>query len=706
MNNKDLTPNALVALNRRYFIKDKKGKVVEDWKKLCKRVSSAIAQDEKSDIDRGRWQQKYYDIINNLYFLPNSPTLMNAGKKNGQLAACFVLGIEDSMKSIMKATTDAAFIHKSGGGTGFDFSRLRPSKSRVATTSGTASGPISFMRMINNVTEEIKQGGTRRGANMGILRCDHPNILEFIDCKQDTSQINNFNISVALTDKFMKALSLGEDYSLIDPRDGKEIEKISAKKVFEKIAENAWKTGEPGIIFIDEINKKNQWGEIRATNPCGEQPLRDNESCNLGSMNLSLYVNKDGVFDKDLFDEHIKIATRFLDSVISMNSYPLEEIKKTHAETRKIGLGVMGFADALILSEIEYGSVESFQFANYVYSWLNDASKQASEELGKEKGICFACEELKLKRRNLWTTTIAPTGTISIIAGCSSGIEPLFAVGYERNILDGDKLLEINKHFLSEVCGGEDLEREICSSNSIQNIKGIPAKIRKKYVTSHDVSLENHIKMQSVFQKHSDSGISKTINLSSDAKKEDVIKAYLLAYKLECKGITVYRDGCRDNQPMRVKKEEVVRKTFNRISVMKGSTEKIETPLGGLLLTINENVHGEPGEVILNIGKSGADVNAFCEALGRIISIGLQHGLPAHKIAKQLRRIKGEDIIFHDGKKYTSLPDIIGKRLAEKAKEKSKDNNERLLAKCPSCGERLFNAEGCSQCTSCGYSKC
>lgn len=702
----NLSENATKALIKRYFIKDKNGKVTENWEKLCRRVIDAILKDEKNPE---KYKDDYYDMMYNLRFLPNSPTLMNAGRPMGQLSACFVLPVGDSMEEIFEANKNAALIHKSGGGTGFSFSKLRPKNSIVASTSGVASGPVSFMKVFNASTEAVKQGGTRRGANMAILRVDHPDILEFIDCKQDLSEMNNFNISVAITDKFMEALKNNVTYELINPKDNTVVSKLSAKLVFNKIVYNAWKTGEPGVFFIDKANKFNKWGVINATNPCGEQPIRDNESCNLGSINLSAYIMDNGEFNWDLYNKDICLATRFLDSVISVNCYPLDIIKQTHLETRKIGLGVMGFADALIKQGISYGSKEAEDFADRVYSYLNNVSKVTSTLLSKEKGSCIACKETNLERRNYWTTTIAPTGTISIIAGCSSGIEPIFAVAYIRNILDGEKLIEFNPIFkkMMEDNGIEitkKLEKEIITKGSIQNIPEIPDNIKKIFLTASDITPEQHIKIQSIFQKYSDSGVSKTINMDESATEKDVYDAYVMAYNLGCKGVTVYRNNSRANQPMANLKEEKSRKVYNRVAKMSGTTEKVKTNLGNLLLTINEHVYGEPGELILNIGKSGADISGLCECIGRLVSIGLQFGIPANKIAEQMIDIKGDDVIIHDNSKFLSIPDLVGRRLMLTTKEKIKDKDI-ILEECPICHNRLYRAEGCKTCI-CGYSKC
>lgn len=698
----ELSENAKSTLEKRYYRKDKNGKPIENWEELCKRVAYAIAEDEK-EKDIPIFADSYFNIMYNLEFLPNTPTIINAGKKNGQLSACFVLDMEDDMGSILEALTDAAMIHKSGGGTGFNFSKLRPANSIVASSYGTASGPVSFMRMFNGVTEEIKQGGARRGANMAILRVDHPDIIDFINCKKDLSQLNNFNISVAVTNSFMEKVKQNKKYKLINPKDNKVVKEINAKEVFDLIVERAWESGEPGVFFIDTANKNEFYKKIHATNPCGEQPIPPNESCNLGSINVSRFcVN--GKFDWKKYVNTVSVATRFLDSVISRNCYPTEAIKKASLETRRIGLGIMGLADLFCMMDIPYGSKDSFDLADKLYSVLWEEANNTSEKLGEEKGICEAMKNAKKPRRNLALTTIAPTGSISIIAGCSSGIEPLFMIGFERNILDGSKMLEMNKYFVDKM--GDKftpkIEKEVCSKMSIQDMKEIPKKIREVFVLASDLSPEKHILMQSKFQRYSDSGVSKTVNMSKDATKEDVAKVYLEAFKLGCKGVTVYRDGSRKNQPMSAIKE-TSRKKYNRTQTLYGTTERINTSLGKLYLTINRHSQGEPGEVIMNIGKSGADINAFCEGLGRLISTALQHGIPIHKIAHQLNGIKGEEHIIHNNKKYSSILDLVGRMITDQVSE---EDNVACLSKCPYCGNRLYQAEGCISCVSCGYSRC
>jgi len=695
----ELSENALTVLNERYFLKDKN----EDWEKLCRRVAKAVSRDEETTETQKKWEEKYFDIIYNLRFLPNSPTLMNAGTGSGTLSACFVLDVQDNLDNIMTVMKDAALITKAAGGVGFNFSKIRPKNSIVSSTKGVASGPVSFMIMYNAMIEQIKQGGRRRGACLGLLQVDHPDIFEFIGCKKDLNKLNNFNISVAITDKFMKALSLGKNIDLIDPSTKEKVKNVSAKEIFDEIIKQAHATGEPGVVFIDKMSGEG-YDSIDGVNPCGEQPLRHMESCNLGSLNLSKYYIENN-FDWLAFKDDIRTATRFLDSVISINKYPLVEIKNNTEITRKIGLGLMGFADLLVLQNIRYGSDESFKIAKEIMKLIDEISKDESELLGKEKGNCKACEEEKIDRRNYKTTTIPPCGTVSMIADASSGCEPFFSIGYIKTVMGGKKLNYLNPFFLQKAreIGFEltdELIEKVVTSNSIQKIKEIPQELKNIFVTAHDVTIEDHVKMQAAFQKHIDASVSKTINMPNKSTIEDVKNAYLLAYKLGCKGITIYRDGSRPNQVLDVKK-----KSKYRTSKLTGSTEKIETPLGSLLLTINRTADGEVIEVIINIGKSGADIDAFCEGVGRLLSIGLQYGIPAKKLVRQLKKIGGDEKFVVANKRYSSILDFVGKRIEEYEKERE-EKTEKTLALCPDCGEELYMAEGCKKCLSCGYSRC
>jgi ribonucleoside-diphosphate reductase alpha chain len=554
--------NSLIVLSKRYLRKDGDLKIIETPKQLFRRAAKAIASAEKlygkSDEEIEKIEEYFYDMMANLDFLPNSPTLMNAGTELGMLSACFVLPVEDNMESIYDSIKAMALVQKAGGGTGFDFSKLRPSGDVVKSTSGTASGPLSFMQAFNINTDVIKQGGKRRGANMGILRVDHPDILDFIVMKEREGILSNFNISVSLTDKFMNAVFNDKDIELINPRNKKAVKKLKARAIWNLILTMAWKNGEPGVIFLDNINKNNptpEIGRIESTNPCGEQPLLPYESCNLGSINLSKMVT-DGEIDWDKLRKTVRLATRFLDNVIDVNKLPLKEIEEMTKKNRKIGLGVMGFADMLIKLEIPYNSKEALKVAEEVMKFITEEARKMSVELGKEKGSFPNFEKSIWKEkfdamRNATVTTIAPTGTIGVIAGQSSGVEPLFAVSYIRNVGEtiGSDLIEVNSLFeniaIKEGFYSEDLMKKISKKASIQHIEEVPEKIRKIFVTAHDISPEWHIRMQAAFQKYTDNAVSKTVNFPYDATPQDIEKVYWLAHRLGCKGVTVYRDGSR-----------------------------------------------------------------------------------------------------------------------------------------------------------------
>lgn len=561
----ELTENALKVLKARYLLKDEKGNVVETPEAMFRRVARNIAEAELLyNEDIGYWESRFYELMSQLRFLPNSPALMNAGKSIGQLAACFVLPVEDSMKSIFDTLKNAALILQSGGGTGFSFSRLRPRADIVRSTGGIASGPVSFMKIYNTATEVIKQGGARRGANMGILRIDHPDIVEFIRIKRKEGELTNFNISVAVTDEFMDALKNNRRYNLRNPRSGEIVGNISARTVFDEIVESAWETGDPGLIFIDRINKANPTphiGQIESTNPCGEQPLLPYEACILGSINLSKYVKTEDRrqkiedrIDWDTLSEDINIAVRFLDDSIDVNVYPLPEIEKMHKGNRKIGLGVMGWADMLILLGIPYDHKNAFILARKIMKFVRDKSREASVELAKKRGVfpnfkgsIYDAPNMP-KVRNATTTTIAPTGTLSIIADCSSGIEPLFAIAYKRLVLDTE-LYEVNKYFVKIAMQrefySESLMNKVFEKGNLKGLKEIPVDVKRLFKTALEISPEDHIEMQAAFQEYTDNAVSKTINLPNKAKKEDVEKAFILAYDKGVKGITVFRYGAK-----------------------------------------------------------------------------------------------------------------------------------------------------------------
>jgi ribonucleoside-diphosphate reductase alpha chain len=567
-----LSPNAITVLQKRYLKKDDTGKVAETPEGLFRRVARNIARAEKlydKDADTEALEEKFFEMMATLDFLPNSPTLMNAERRLQQLAACFVLPVFDSLDSIFESVKNTAIIHQSGGGTGFSFSRLRPSDDIVGSTGGVASGPVSFMRVFNAATEAIKQGGTRRGANMGVLRVDHPDIITFIRAKEDPREFVNFNISVAITDRFMEALEKGEDYELVNPRSGKVSVKKSAKEVFDLIVECAWKSGEPGVLFIDRINEEHPTpdiGTIEATNPCGEQPLLAYEPCNLGSINLGKMVKETGdahEIDYKKLDKTVRLGIRFLDNVIDMNRYPVPDIEVMAKANRKVGLGVMGFADMLVRLKVPYASEKSFRVAEGLMQFIKESAWETSRELAEERGPFPNLKGSIFDRpgtrpvRNSTTTTIAPTGTLSIIAGCSSGIEPYFSLSYTRQVLDGLELPELNALFkeVAEKEGflSEDLMDFVSKGGLLKDRTDVPEEVKSIFVTAFEISPEDHIRMQAAFQKHTDNAVSKTINLPSEAAPEDVREAYLLAYKLGLKGVTVYRSGTRAGQVLTCK---------------------------------------------------------------------------------------------------------------------------------------------------------
>jgi len=746
----ELTENSLKVLRRRYLKKDDSGNVVETPEEMFRRVARAIAEPDRNfgvaEDGLRSLEDRFYDLMASLDFMPNSPTLMNAGRPLGQLSACFVLPVEDSMESIFTAVKDTAMIHKSGGGTGFAFTRLRPKNSVVNSTSGVASGPISFMKVINAATEAVKQGGTRRGANMGILRVDHPDIVDFITCKDDLSELTNFNISVAVTDAFMKAAQVDEDYDLINPQTGSvhlrddKPQRLNARRVLKMIVDHAHQTGEPGVMFIDRMNDKNpvkNIGLYESTNPCGEQPLLPYESCNLGSLNLSNMVK--AVVDLDhadlaryeidweKLDDTVRTAVHFLDNVIEANKYPLPEIDFNTKQNRKIGLGVMGWADLLILLGIPYNSDEAIELAENIMSRINRVGHEASRQLGEERGVFPHWEKSFFHKggndprmRNSTVTTIAPTGTISIIAGCSSGIEPLFAVSYVRTVMDNTKMIEVNPLFekVAKARGfySEELMEKIASSNTLAGFEEIPDDVKRVFVTSHDIKPDWHVRMQAAFQKYTDNAVSKTINLPNEATVEDVEKAYMMAFELGCKGITVYRDGSRSDQVLSTKKEDnkaaparagVTRKVKERPEMLTGFTEKIKTGYGNLYVTVNM-MDGEPFEIFAQIGKSGYSTMADTEAICRLISLSLRSGVPVRKIIKQIKGIGGSSPVFGNGGLISSIPDAIAQVLhhhfgnGEKV-TKSLDITEEF---CPDCGQPIEHDSGCIICRHCGFSKC
>ena len=717
-----LSKNARVVLEKRYLKKDRKGKIIETPEDLIARVAKAIASvdkifDPKADV--AKTERIFIKLLSNKWFLPNSPTLMNAGRRLGQLAACFVLPVEDSMESIFETLKHTAMIHKSGGGTGFSFSRVRPEKDVVLSTAGISSGPISFMSVFDVATETVKQGGTRRGANMGVLRVDHPDIEVFINSKNDPQMLNNFNISVAISKIFMDALKKDADYDLINPRTGKVVKQLAAKKIFDMIVASAWQTGEPGVIFIDRINQDNptpHLGDIEATNPCGEQPLLPYESCTLGSINLSNMVTQN-TLDLNRLKRTVHDAVHFLDNVIDANKYPLARIEKMSKGIRKIGLGVMGFADMLIKMGLPYDSDRAVAKAENVMSLIFRESKKASAGLAKKrgnfpyyKGSVFDNSSTPYMR-NATTTTIAPTGTISIIADTSSGIEPIFAVAYARHVLDGKFLPEIHPLFIKiarkEGFYSKKLFGELAKTGSIQSLDFIPDHIKRLFRISHEISTKCHIKIQAAFQKYTDNAVSKTVNFPPDATKEDIKKVYLSAYRSGCKGVTIYRYGSRDHQVLSFgmeEKESAKIAPRPRPMRTRGITERISTGCGKLYVTINSDEKGMC-EVFAQMGKTGGCASSQIEAAGRLISLALRSGVNIDAIIKQLIGIRCPSPAWQNGKMVLSCPDAIAQVL-RKVTNSNFSEIETMIYICPECGAILSHEEGCLICHSCGFSKC
>ena len=761
-----LSPNALTVLRRRYLRKNEGGQVVETPSQLFRRVASNVAQAErlyKKPVSKRpsgrsarpgeerRVAQVFEQMMARLDFLPNSPTLMNAGRELQQLSACFVLPVEDSLESIFETVKHQALIHQSGGGTGFSFSHLRPKGDVVHTTSGIASGPVSFMRVFNMATEVIKQGGTRRGANMGILRVDHPDILEFIDCKLDGG-ITNFNVSVAVTDAFMEALSKGQDYDLINPHTKAVAGRLSASEVFTRIVRAAWRTGDPGMVFIDRINASPanptpDIGVVEATNPCGEQPLLPNEACNLGSLNVSKFVRRtsgESSIDWVEMERVIRLAVRFLDDVIEMNPYPLPEIDVTVKANRRIGLGIMGWADLLFLMGVAYDSQEAIDLADQVMSFVKEISHDQCAKLAEERGP-FPNWNQSIYRfgrpmRNSTVTTIAPTGTISMIAGCSSGVEPIFALAFEHRVkqTDGERVLTfVNETFerIAREQGfySDALMQEIVQRGTLHGIPGVPEEAARIFKTSHEISYAWHVRHQAAFQRHTDNGVSKTINLPNGAGEEDVANAYRLAWDLGCLGITVFRDGCKGEQVLNVgvgaKKDKEIGTLPSpgpavikpRPHSLKGSTYRMETPIGTAFITVNDTPDGDPFEVFVQVGKGGSDTMAVAEALGRLISLTLRLPSPLsptrrlEEVISQLARIGGGSPMGFGPGKVLSMPDALARTLAEHLGQIKPMTSvagtgttpKRIGDLCKECGQATFvYEEGCKKCLSCGFNEC
>jgi ribonucleoside-diphosphate reductase alpha chain len=777
--------NALRVLEKRYLHKEG-GLVVETPADMLRRVAHHVAS---AELNYGRAREKrakaveeeFFQTMFDLEFLPNSPTLMNAGRDLGQLSACFVLPVDDSLNEIFLAIKHTAKIHQSGGGTGFSFSRLRPKDDLVASTGGVASGPVSFMKVFNAATEAIKQGGTRRGANMGILRVDHPDILEFIQCKRDQKEVTNFNISVAISDEFMRKVEADEEYELINPRSGQLVNKLNARVVFDLIAQAAWEGGDPGVVFIDRINEANptpQLGEIESTNPCGEQPLLPYESCNLGSINLSKFVRARAGRNEINYErlrKCVRSAVRFLDNVIDVNRYPIENIEKITKANRKIGLGLMGFADLLIMLGIPYDSEEAIFKAREIINFITDAAWEMSAELAKERDCFPNFPESRLAAnggdgkpapvykgraaslrarsgnnaplpwgyqlrqsphgfRNATVITIAPTGTIAILADCSSGIEPIFALAYTRVGLDNQKFIYTNRLFETKAkelgIYSRELMEKVATKGSCQGLDEVPEEGQRVFVTAMDIDIPWHIKMQAAFQAHTDNAVSKTLNFPNKATVDDVKEAYRLAYKEGCKGVTIYRDGSREGQVLSVarKKEEeqpaLPERTLVprfRPRVTSGHTERIRSGCGNLYVTINQDEQGLC-EVFVNIGKGGGCASAEAEAIGRLVSLALRAGVEPSAIIKHLRGVRCPQPFWDEGELILSCPDAIGRALERLIRHGGEDEAEgqralfidrkegdeplQLAGACPECGGMMEHESGCAVCRFCGFNRC
>ncbi len=768
----NLSENCLKVLEKRYLKRNEDGTVIETAVDMFTRVARTIAEGDKTygktDADVERTATEFYRLMTSLEFLPNSPTLMNAGRELGQLSACFVLPVGDSMDEIFESVKNAALIHKSGGGTGFSFSRIRPKNDVVKSTKGVSSGPISFMTVFDAATETVKQGGTRRGANMGILQVDHPDVLDFVTCKQQNDRLNNFNISVAMTDIFMDAVEKDGEYDLVSPRGKAVVKRLKARRVFDTIVNMAWKNGDPGIIFLDRINQYNPTphvGMVESTNPCGEQPLLPYESCNLGSINLARMLTKNGKnIDFDKLRHTAREAVHFLDNVIDVNRYPILKIAEMTRANRKIGLGVMGFADMLLEMGVPYNSDEAVKVGEKVMKFITDEGRTMSRELGRErgafpnfKGSIYDKPGLE-PLRNATVTTIAPTGTLSIIAGCSSGIEPLFGLTFVRKVLDGAELLEVNPVFERAAKAGDfysdTLMKEIAEHGGCTNVASVPGDIQRVFVTAHDITPEWHIKMQAAFQKYTDNAVSKTVNFPHTATQKDVEKVYLMAYKTGCKGVTIYRDGSRDEQVLSTGATEKARKAAaaaqvtvasaspelaeekkprHRPLLTHGVTQKIPTGCGNLYITINEDEEGIC-EVFSTMGKSGGCAASQSEAVSRMVSLALRSGVSLESIIKQVKGIRCPSPAWGEGGSILSCPDAIGRALERYNKEghgqrhhkpkaslaaqptvgyTSSDcakggnkNHLGLCPECPDCGGLLEFGEGCAFCRGCGFSKC
>ncbi|HET8654296.1 MAG TPA: vitamin B12-dependent ribonucleotide reductase [Longimicrobiaceae bacterium] len=765
----ELSQNARTVLAKRYLRKDETGQPIEDPEEMFWRVATVIAREDAkfgaTEEEVEALAREFYALMTQRLFEPNSPTLMNAGRPLGQLSACFVLPVDDALSNgrsgIYDTLRSMALVHQSGGGTGFSFSRLRPAGDIVKSTTGVASGPVSFMKLYDASTEVVKQGGTRRGANMGILRVDHPDILQFIDCKQDLTQVTNFNISVAITDAFMSAVEKGEEYDLFSPRTGAVAGRLDARMVFDKIVKNAWQTGEPGVYFIDRANYYNpvpKLGSYEATNPCGEQPLLPYDVCNLGSVNVGAFVRGDLPADAPWYEQIdwkeyrrvIRLATHFLDNVIDANQYPLEPIHELAHSIRRIGLGVMGFADLLVRLGVPYDSEEGVEVGRRIMEFMDEEAKKESERLAEQRGAFPAWEESiwgpdescarapngerirpERRLRNCNVDTVAPTGTISIIAGCASGIEPLFAVAFLRNQA-GVLMPDVNEDFVrvAKERGfySEALMKRIAEEGHI-HFPEVPEDVQRVFVTAHDITPEWHVRMQAAFQEYVDSAISKTTNFPHGATEEDVREIYELAFRLGCKGVTVYRDGSREGQVLSTgatarktaeapadgakekelqeqlarleaelkqardraaqaeqQAQQVRRQKRRRPVMLRGTTRKMASPIGDVFVTINEDESHSPFEVFATLGKAGSIAMADTEAIGRLISLALRFGVPIQEVHTQLRGISSDRAIGFGQNKVLSVPDAIAQAIEAREQEKAGIQQELIPELAPAEG--------------------
>ena len=797
----EISDNARVVLEKRYLRKDPDGTPIETPGQMFRRVARAVAKPEVSypaQADAELWEERFYEVMSTLEYVPNSPTLMNAGieqpdgQGTGTLSACFVMGLEDHMDGIMTTAKEMAMVQKFGGGTGFSLSEIRPKGAAISTTHGRACGPVAVLRHLSSVSKLVTQGGKRDGANMAVMDVHHPDILEFIDCKRVEGEIHNFNISVGASHEFMEAVKAGTDYPIRarkNPRNSEsemvEVGRRDAREVFDKIIKGAWRNGEPGLIFLDWVNHKNptpHMGRMTATNPCGEQPLLPYESCNLGSINLAkfLVTRDDGLtIDWDRLREVVRTTTRFLDNVIDANSYSysVDKIEEMTLATRKIGLGVMGFADMLALLRIPYDSEEGLELGRKVMRFVRDEADRVSQELAEQRGVFPAFQgsiydaEGQPKMRNACRLTVAPTGTISMIAGCSSGIEPLFALCYHKhNILGGESLLYVDSGFESAAREGgfysDDLMRYLADGGSLQERDDVPDWAKRVFVTSADISPEMHVRMQAVFQESVDAAISKTINFPNSATEDDVRRAYMLAWELECKGITVYRAGSREAEVLTAgeRKDEAAAEPESssapsesgregvlverpRPSVISGSTERVRTAHGNMFVTVNYDEESRPFEVFAILGKAGSTESAGLEAISRLTTMALRAGVDPNKIIEHLRGITDEPV-WDQGRLVRSAPDAVALVLERQLKREGTPSVEEVDASgggssaqlglfapesqkaddpvlrqaqdrqaqdarlggritCPDCSVgTLIHQEGCLRCPECGFNKC